>query len=69
MCIRDRYNPVNGSVMASIYNPIEKIIVGAEQLIQEMIDDPGEYNLFMNRLQEYHGFDQSFQDKVDEAKN
>ena len=37
--------------------------------IQEMIDDPGEYNLFMNRLQEYHGFDQSFQEKVDEAKN
>ena len=43
--------------------------MGAEQLIQEMIDDPGEYNLFMNRLQEYHGFDQSFQEKVDEAKN
>lgn len=44
-------------------------VMGAEQLIQEMIDDPGEYNLFMNRLQEYHGFDQSFQEKVDEAKN
>lgn len=44
-------------------------VMGAEQLIQEMIDDPGEYNEFMSRIQAYHGFDQTFQEKVDEAKN
>ncbi len=44
-------------------------VMGAEQLITEMIDEPGEYNTFMNRLQEYHGFSQTFQEKVNEAKN
>ena len=44
-------------------------VMGAEQLIQEMIDDPGEYDTFMSQLQEYHGFDQNFQDKVNEVKN
>ena len=43
--------------------------MGAEQLIVEMIDDPGEYNSFMSQVQAYHGFDQPFQEKVDEAKN
>ncbi len=43
--------------------------MGAEQLIQEMLDDPGEYNEFMSRIQSFHGFDQSFREKVDEAKN
>lgn len=44
-------------------------VMGADQLLMEMLDDPGEYNEFMSRIQSYHGFDQSFQDKVDEAKN
>lgn len=44
-------------------------VMGAEQLVMEMLDDPGEFNEFMSRIQSYHGFDQSFQDKVDEAKN
>ncbi|MCH1953674.1 hypothetical protein MCJ35_31285 [Enterocloster sp. OA13] len=44
-------------------------VMGAEQLIVEMLDDPGEYNAFMGQLQEYHGFDKTMQDKVDEAKN
>lgn len=44
-------------------------VMGAEQLILELIDEPGEYNQFMNRIQAYQGFDQSFQDKVEEAKN
>ncbi len=44
-------------------------VMGAEQLIQEMLDDPGEYNEFMSRIQAFHGFDQSFREKVDEAKN
>lgn len=41
----------------------------AEDLIMEMVDDPGEYNAFMNKMQEYHGFTESLQEKVDEAKN
>lgn len=44
-------------------------VMGAEQLLVEMLDDPGEYNEFMNRVQQYHGFAESFQEKVDEAKN
>lgn len=44
-------------------------VMGAEQLVQEMIDDPGEYNSFMSQIQEYNGFAESFQDKVEEAKN
>ena len=44
-------------------------VMGAEQLIVEMLDDPGEYNVFMGQLQEYHGFDKTLQEKVDEAKN
>lgn len=43
--------------------------MGAEQLILELLDDPGEYNGFMNRIQEYNGFTETFQEKVDEAKN
>lgn len=44
-------------------------VMGADQLLLELIDDPGEYNEFMGRLQQYHGFTESFQEKVDEAKN
>lgn len=44
-------------------------VMGAEQLVTEMLDDPGEFNDFINRVQEYHGFKEKFQDKVEEAKN
>lgn len=44
-------------------------VMGAEKLLLEMIDDPGEFNEFMNRLQEYHGFKETFRDKVETAKN
>lgn len=44
-------------------------VMGAEQLVLEMLDDPGEFNAFMNRIQEYNGFTEAFQEKVDEAKN
>ena len=43
--------------------------MGAEQLIVEMIDNPCEFNAFMDKIQEFHGFKQTFQDKVEEAKN
>ena len=44
-------------------------VMGAEQLIVELLDDPGEFNAFMGKIQEYNGFTESLQEKVDEAKN
>lgn len=40
----------------------------AEDLIVEIMDDPGEYNEFAVFIQEYNGF-VPLQEKVDEAKN
>lgn len=40
-----------------------------EELIKEMIDDPGEYTEFSAFIQEYNGFTSTLDDKVDEAKN
>lgn len=40
-----------------------------EELIMEMIDDPGEYQNLAAFIQEYNGFDTSLNDKVTEAKN
>lgn len=40
-----------------------------EDLIMEMIDNPGEYNNFADFVQKFNGLDESLQDKVDEAKN
>lgn len=44
-------------------------VMTPEELIKEMVDNPGEYNEFANFIQAYNGFDESMQDKVDEAKN
>ena len=40
-----------------------------EDLVREMIDDPGEYNKFLAYVQEFNGFDNNMEDKVEEAKN
>lgn len=40
-----------------------------EDLIKEMIDDPGEYNEFATFIQKFNGFTTSLEDKVEEAKN
>lgn len=40
-----------------------------EELLLAMVDDPGEYNELGNFIQKFQGFDVSFEDKVDEAKN
>lgn len=40
-----------------------------EELLKEMIDDPGEYNEFAAFIQEFNGFNTSMDDKVEEAKN
>ena len=39
-----------------------------EELVQEMVDDPGEYSDFSAFVQQYNGFT-SMDDKVAEAKN
>lgn len=40
-----------------------------ENLLLAMVDDPGEYNDLASFVQKFQGFDVSFKDKVDEAKN
>lgn len=40
-----------------------------DDLLKEMIDNPGEYQDFAAFIQEFNGFDTSLEDKVDEAKN
>lgn len=40
-----------------------------EDLLKEMIDDPVEYNAFAEFIQNFNGFDETLEDKVEEAKN
>lgn len=40
-----------------------------EDLLLAMVDDPGEYSGLAAFVQKFQGFDTSFEDKVDEAKN
>ncbi len=40
-----------------------------EELLFAMVDDPGEYNDLAAYVQKFQGFNVSFEDKVDEAKN
>ncbi len=40
-----------------------------EDLLMEMVDDPGEYNDLVVYVQKLHGFDVTFEDRVKEAKN
>ena len=40
-----------------------------EDLLFAMVDDPGEYTDLSAWVQKFQGFDTSFEDKVDEAKN
>lgn len=44
-------------------------VMTAEDLIREMIDDPGEYQDLCKFIQEFNGFNTTMQDKIDEAKN
>ena len=44
-------------------------VMTPEELIQQMVDDAGEYSEFANFVQDYNGFDETMQEKVDEAKN
>ena len=40
-----------------------------EELLLAMVDDPGEYNDLASFVQKFQGFNVSFDEKVDEAKN
>lgn len=40
-----------------------------EDLLMAMVDNPGEYSEFAAYVQKFQGFDVSFNDRVDEAKN
>jgi hypothetical protein len=40
-----------------------------EELLLSIVDDPGEYNELAAFVQKFQGFDVSFEDKVDKAKN
>lgn len=40
-----------------------------EDLIQEMIDEPGEFSKFFEFISEFNGFDKSINEDVEEAKN
>ena len=40
-----------------------------EDLLAETVDDPGEYNNLAAFIQEYNGFTETIEDKVEQAKN
>ena len=44
-------------------------VMTPEDLVLAMVDDPGEYNDLASFVQRFQGFNVSFEDKVDEAKN
>lgn len=44
-------------------------VMSPEDLLKGLVDNPGEYQEFAAFVQEYNGFTESLQDKVDEAKN
>lgn len=44
-------------------------VMKPEELLLAMVDDPGEYNDLAAYVQKFLGFNVSFEDKVDEAKN
>ena len=44
-------------------------VMTPEDLLQAMVDDPGEYQDFATFVQNYNGFTTTLEDKVDEAKN
>ena len=44
-------------------------VMTPEDLLKEMIDDPGEYQAFVNFIQDFNGFNTTLEDKVEEAKN
>ena len=44
-------------------------VMTPEDLLKEMVDDPGEYQDFAAFIQNFNGFNTTLEDKVEEAKN
>lgn len=44
-------------------------VMTPEELLLAMVDDPGEYNELASFVQRFQGFNVSFDEKVEEAKN
>ncbi|WP_425755385.1 phage tail assembly chaperone [Ihubacter sp. rT4E-8] len=44
-------------------------VMSPEDLLKEMIDNPGEYQEFATFVQNFNGFNTTLEDKVEEAKN
>ena len=44
-------------------------VADPDKLLLALVDDPGEYNDLAAFVQKFQGFDVSFNDKVEEAKN
>lgn len=44
-------------------------VMTPEDLVKEMIDDPGEYQDFASFIQDFNGFNTTLEEKVEEAKN
>lgn len=42
---------------------------GAENLLREMVDNPGEYSKFGEFVQSMNGFDETIEDDIETAKN
>lgn len=40
-----------------------------DELLEQLVDDPGEYNAFAEFIQKFNHLDKTLQDKVDEVKN
>lgn len=44
-------------------------VMSPDDLLKEMIDDPGEYQEFATFVQNFNGFNTTLEDKLEEAKN
>ena len=44
-------------------------VMTPDELLKEMIDDPGEYQAFASFVQDFNGFNTTLDEKVEEAKN
>ncbi len=44
-------------------------VMTPEDLLKEMVDDPGEFNDLVAFVQDFNGFNTTLSDKVEEAKN
>ena len=63
---------VASTVVPDLYNKELQDSYGVkkpEDLVYEMVDDPGEYQDLCTWVQNFQGFSDSLDEKVDEAKN